>query len=107
MSRPKFRVKKGDKVAILAGKDKGAQGEVIDVITSESRVVVQGVNLVTKHQKPSQFSAGGLQKKEMPVHVSNVALLDPKDNKPTRVGYKILKDGTKVRVAKRSGETIE
>lgn len=107
MAAPKkIKIKKGDQVVVLTGRDKGAKGEVLDVLRAESRVLVQGVNMVTKHQKPSQISAGGLTKKELPIHVSNVALADPKGGKPTRVGYKVLKDGKKVRVAKGSGETI-
>lgn len=107
MSNPKLKIKKGDQVVVLSGRDKGAKGEVLKTIPSESRVVVQGVNVVTKHNKPSQLSAGGIEKKEMPIHISNVAVADPKSGKPTRVGYKTLKDGKKVRVARKSGETIE
>ena len=107
MTQPKMKIKKGDQVVVLAGRDKGAKGEVLDVIPSVRRVVVQGVNLVTKHQKPSQVAPGGIQKKEKPIHVSNVALADPKSGEATRVGYKTLKDGKKVRVAKKSGETID
>jgi len=107
MTQPKMKIKKGDQVVVLAGRDKGAKGEVLDVNLSERRVVVQGVNLVTKHQKPSQSAPGGIVKKELSIHVSNVALADPKSGEATRVGYKKLKDGKKVRVAKKSGETIE
>ena len=107
MTQPKLKIKKGDQVVILTGRDKGAKGEVLSVLTDERRVVVQGVNVVTKHQKPTQVSPGGIQKKELPIHVSNVALADPKTGKATRVGYKVLKDGKKVRVAKKSGETVE
>mgnify|MGYP001064566133 FL=1 len=106
MTQPKLKIKKGDQVVILTGRDKGAKGEVLKVIPSELRVVVEGVNLVTKHQKPTQVSPGGIQKKELSIHVSNVALVDPKKGEATRVGYKVLKDGKKVRVAKKSGETI-
>lgn len=106
MSRPKLKIKKGDQVVVLTGKDKGTKGEVLKVLPAESRVLVQGVNVVTKHQKPTQLSAGGLQKRELPVHVSNVALVDPKTGEATRIGYKVLKDGKKVRVARKSGETI-
>lgn len=106
MSRAKLKIKKGDEVVVLTGRDKGAKGEVLKVFPAESRVLVQGVNVVTKHAKPSQLSAGGLQKVEKSIHISNVALADPKSGKPTRVGYKVLKDGNKVRVAKASGETI-
>ncbi|GGY40471.1 50S ribosomal protein L24 [Parvularcula lutaonensis] len=100
------RIKKGDKVVVLAGKDKGSEGEVLKVFPNEQRVLVQGCQMVTKHVKPSQQSAGGLQRTEAPIHVSNVALKDPKDGKPTRVGFEI-RDGKKVRVAKRSGEVID
>ncbi len=106
MSQPKLKIKKGDQVVVLTGRDKGAKGEVLSVITSERRVVVQGVNVVTKHQKPTQVSPGGINKKELPIHVSNVALVDPKTGGATRVGYQTLKDGKKVRVARKSGETI-
>lgn len=106
MAQPKFKIKKGDQVVVLTGKDKGAKGEVTQILTSESRVVVSGVNKVKKHQKPTQFSAGGIVEKELPIHISNVAVADPKDGSATRVGYKTLKDGKKVRVAKKSGEEI-
>ena len=102
----KLKIKKGDQVVVLTGRDKGAKGEVIKVLPDVRRVVVQGINLVTKHQKPTQVSPGGIQKKELPIHVSNVAVADPKSGEATRVGYKVLKDGKKVRVAKKSGETI-
>jgi len=100
------RIKKGDKVVVLAGKDKGAEGEVLKVMPKDERVLVQGVQMVTKHKKPSQQSQGGLERMEAPIHVSNVALKDPKDGKPTRVGFE-ERDGKKVRVAKRSGEVID
>lgn len=107
MAKAKLKIKKGDQVVILTGRDKGGKGEVLKVFTEENRVLVQGVNQVTKHNKPSQFSAGGIEKKELPIHISNVALADPKTGKATRIGYKVLKDGKKVRVARKSGETIE
>lgn len=107
MTQPKMKIKKGDKVVVLTGKDKGAKGEVLKTIPSEARVIVQGVNMVTRHNKPTQMSAGGIEKKEKSIHVSNVALADPKTGNATRVGYKTLKDGKKVRVAKKSGETFE
>lgn len=107
MTQAKMKIKKGDKVVVLTGKDKGAKGEVLSVLRQEGRVVVQGVNMVTRHRKPSQISAGGIEKIEKSIHVSNVALADPKSGEATRVGYKIMKDGKKVRVAKKSGETIE
>ncbi|MEO1656912.1 MAG: 50S ribosomal protein L24 [Pseudomonadota bacterium] len=100
------RIKRGDKVVVLAGKDKGAEGEVLKVMPKDGRVLVQGVQMVTKHRKPSQQSQGGLERMEAPIHVSNVALKDPKDGKPTRVGFEV-RDGKKVRVAKRSGEVLD
>lgn len=106
MSKAKLKIKKGDQVIILTGKDRGTKGEVLRVFPETSRVLVQGVNIVTKHNKPSQVSGGGIAKKELPIHISNVALADPKTGKPTRVGYKVLKDDKKVRVARKSGETI-
>jgi large subunit ribosomal protein L24 len=107
MTNAKLKIKKGDKVIVLTGKDKGAKGEVFAVLRDENKVLVQGVNMITRHNKPSQTSAGGIEKKESPVHISNVALQDPKGGKATRVGFKILKDGKKTRFARKSGETIE
>jgi large subunit ribosomal protein L24 len=106
MAQAKMNIKKGDQVIVLTGKDKGKKGEVLSVSPKESRVLVAGVNVATKHVKPSQTSAGGIEKKEMTIHVSNVALADPKSGKPTRVGAQVGKDGKKVRVAKKSGEVI-
>lgn len=103
----KWRIKKGDTVQVIAGKDKGKSGEILEVFRDKRRVKVKGLNIVTKHKKPSQMSAGGIVREEASIHASNVMVLDPKDQKPTRVGYKIEKDGTKVRVARRSGETLE
>ncbi|MGZ0186438.1 MAG: 50S ribosomal protein L24 [Alphaproteobacteria bacterium] len=101
------RIRKGDQVAILAGRDKGRRGEVLRVIPKEDRVVVQGVNMVKRHRKPSQTSAGGIEEFEATIHVSNVAHVDPDSDKPTRVGFKTLEDGRKVRVSKRSGDVID
>ncbi len=101
------KVKKGDQVVVIAGKDKGKRGEVLRVIPSENRVVVQGVNVVTKHTKPSMTNQGGLVKQEAAIHVSNVAHIDPKSNEATRVSFKVLEDGKKVRVARKSGEQID
>jgi large subunit ribosomal protein L24 len=101
------KVKKGDQVIVIAGKDKGKKGEVLRVLPQENRVVVQGVNVVTKHTKPSMTNQGGLVRQEGALHVSNVALIDPKTNAATRVGFKTLEDGRKVRVARRSGEQID
>jgi large subunit ribosomal protein L24 len=100
------KIKKGDKVVILAGKDKGKSGEVVSVLPTERRVVVQGVNLVKRHQKQTQTEQGGIKTFEAPLAASNVAYMDPRDGKPTRVGFKTLDDGRKVRFAKRSGEVI-
>ena len=101
------KIKKSDKVVVIAGRDKGKTGEVIEVLPKENRVKVRGVNIVKKHQRQAQTSAGGILEVEAFLHVSNVAHIDPKDNKPTRVGFKTLEDGRKVRVAKRSGEVID
>jgi large subunit ribosomal protein L24 len=103
----KFRIKKGDTVCVISGKDKGKSGQVLKMLREDSRLIVQGVNLVKKHQKQTVSQEGGVVQKEASLHISNVAHVDPVSKKPTRVGYKFLKDGNKVRVAKRSGETIE
>ncbi|MCL6454774.1 MAG: 50S ribosomal protein L24 [Alicyclobacillus sp.] len=101
-------VKKGDKVVVIAGKDKSKTGEVLRVFPKEQRVLVSGVNIVKRHTKPSmQNQDGGILEKEAPIHVSNVLLADPKTGEPTRIGYKFLEDGTKVRYAKKSGEVID
>ena len=107
MTRANLKIKKGDKVIVTTGKDKGKSGEVLSVNPSTSRIVVQGVNVVSKNRKPSQMGPGGVEKVELSIHVSNVALADPKGGKATRVGYKVEKDGKKVRIAKKSGETIK
>lgn len=101
------RMRKGDKVAVLAGRDKGKRGEIIRVIPKDDRVVVQGVNMVKRHRKPSQMAPGGIDEFEAPIHVSNVAHIDPESDKPTRVGFKTLDDGSKVRFSKRSGDVID
>lgn len=100
------KIRKGDKVVVLAGRDKGRTGEVIAVRPSEGRALVRGVNLVKRHQKQSANQEGGIISKESPIHLSNIAIADPKDGKPTRVGFKIQSDGKKVRIAKRSGAEI-
>jgi large subunit ribosomal protein L24 len=102
----KLKVKKGDRVVVITGSDKGKRGEILRVMPDEGRVLVSGVNLVKRHTKQSAKTQGGIITKESPIHVSNVSLLDPKTQKPTKVGFKILGDGTKVRVARKSGETI-
>ena len=101
-----FKIKKGDNVVVLAGRDKGKRGEVIEVRPKENRALVRGVNMVRRHQRQSATQEGGIISKEGPIDLSNIALEDPKDGRPTRVGFKILADGKKVRVAKRSGEQI-
>ncbi len=102
------KIRKGDKVQVLAGRDKGKRGEVLRVIPDEDRALVQGVNVVKRHEKPQGMSKpGGIVEKEAPIHLSNLALLDPKSDKPTRVGFTTLEDGKKVRVAKASGEVID
>ena len=103
----KFKIKKGDQVVILTGKDKGKRGEVLRVLRADHRVLVQGVNMVKRHQRATQTSQGGIVEKEAALHISNVAHTDPKEDKPTRVGFKSLDDGRKVRFAKRSGEVID
>ncbi|RUW19693.1 50S ribosomal protein L24 [Mesorhizobium sp. M1E.F.Ca.ET.041.01.1.1] len=100
------KIRKGDKVVVLAGKDKGRSGEVLSVQPKEDTALVRGVNLIRRHQRQTQSQEGGIITKEAPIHLSNIALADPKDGKPTRVGFAIQKDGKKVRVAKRSGEVI-
>ena len=103
----KFKIKKGDRVVVTTGRDKGKRGEVLRVLREESRVLVAGVNVVKRHTRPSQSNAGGIVEKEAPLHISNVAHIDPKSDLPTRVGYRVLDDGRKVRVAKRSGEILD
>jgi len=106
MTQPKLKIRKGDEVVVTTGRDKGKRGEVLRVLPKESRVLVQGVNVITRHKRPQQLDPGGLQKREAPIHISNVALIDPSDDQATRVGFKVLDDGRKVRVSKRSGEQI-
>ncbi len=101
----KYKVKKGDEVVVIAGKEKGKKGTITKVITAEARVVVGGINMVKRHTKASKTSAGGIIEKEAPLHISNVSLIDAKSGKPTRAGYKFEGDN-KVRIAKRSGDKI-
>ncbi len=103
----RFKIRKGDKVVVITGKDRGKQGEIVRMIPDENRAVVRGINMVRRHTRQTAGQEGGIISKEMPIQISNLALRDPKDGKPTRVGYKTLADGKKVRVAKRSGETID
>jgi large subunit ribosomal protein L24 len=103
-----MKIKKGDKVRVLAGKDRGKEGEVMFAFPEKNTVIVEGVNLAKKHQRPQgESSPGGIIDKDMPMHVSNVAIISPKDGKPTRIGYKFLEDGSKVRVCKRTGAEID
>jgi large subunit ribosomal protein L24 len=101
------KIRKGDKVVVLAGKDKGRTGEVISMKPKEGRALVRGVNMVKRHQKQTPNQEAGIVAKEAPIEVSNLAIADPKDGKPTRVGFKFLEDGKKVRFAKRSGDLID
>ncbi len=102
-----FKIKKGDKVVVIAGREKGKRGEVLNMLRADRRAVVSGVNVVKRHTRPSAGNPGGVMEKEAALHLSNLAIQDPKDGRPTRVGFKILDDGRKVRVAKRSGEVID
>ena len=103
----KLKIKKGDRVVVVTGRDKGKTGEVMRVIPKENRAIVQGVNMVKRHTRPSSTSAGGIVEKEVSIHLSNLAHIDPKTNQASRVGWKFLEDGRKVRFAKRSGEVID
>ena len=102
-----LKIKKGDKVVVLVGKDKGRSGEVIKMMPKEGRALVGGINLVRRHTRQTQTSEGGIITKEAPIQVSNLAIADPSDGKATRVGFKTLDDGRKVRFAKRSGDVID
>jgi large subunit ribosomal protein L24 len=104
---PKMKIKKGDNVVVISGRDKGKAGEVLRVLPTERRLIVQGVHVARRHTKPRMGDPGGIVDKELTIHVSNVAHVDPQSGKPTRVGYKILDDGRKVRFARRSGEVID
>jgi large subunit ribosomal protein L24 len=106
-SNVKMRIKKGDQVVVLTGREKGKSGEILRVDRDRNRVLVQGVNMVKRHERASQTSPGGINQYEAMLHASNVSLIDPDTKKPTRVGYKTLDDGRKVRFAKRSGEVID
>ena len=104
-----MKIRKGDRVKVIAGRSKGKVGDVLRVLPAESRVVVSGVNVIKRHTKPGRTEQGGIIEREAAIHVSNVALLDPKstENKPTKIGFKFLEDGRKVRFARASGETID
>ena len=101
------KIKKGDTVVVLTGRDKGKSGEVIQMLPADNKALVRGINMVRRHQKQTQTQEAGIVAKEAPIHLSNIALADPKDGKATRVGFKVQEDGTKVRVAKRSGDLID
>jgi large subunit ribosomal protein L24 len=107
MSRLQTPVRKNDNVLVTTGKDRGKQGRVLKVLPEKNRVVVEGVNVIKRHTKPGRTEQGGIIEREAAIHVSNVALLDPKSDKPTKIGFKFLEDGRKVRIARASGETID
>ena len=102
----KLKIKKGDTVVVIAGRDKGKSGEVIEVRPNDERLLVRGINMVTKHVRASQAGPGGIEKRESPIHISNVAHIDPESKKPTRVGFENDKNGKKTRIARRSGVAI-
>ena len=104
---PKLKIKKDDNVIVISGRDKGKQGKVLRVFPTEARAVVQGIHVARRHSKPRMGDPGGIVEKELTIHISNLAHIDPQSNKPTRVGYKFLDGGRKVRVARRSGEVID
>lgn len=103
----KLKIRKGDRVIVIAGRSKGRIGEVLKVMPKENRALVQGVNMIKRHVRPTAREAGGIVQREAPIHVSNLAHVDPTTARPTRVGYRFLDDGRKVRFAKRSGEVID
>jgi large subunit ribosomal protein L24 len=103
----KLKIKKGDNVVVISGRDKGRTGEVLRVFPTDQRVIVQGVNIARRHTKPQMGEPGGIVEKELALHISNVSHVDPSSGKPTRVGYTVLGDGRKVRVARRSSEVID
>ena len=100
------KIRKGDTVVVLTGKDRGRSGEVLRVMPKDGKALVQGINTITKHQKQTPSQEAGIVRREAPIQLSNLAVADPKDGKPTRIGFKINDDGTKVRVAKRSGSEL-
>ena len=102
-----MKIRKGDRVKVITGRSKGKVGDVLRVIAAEQRVVVSGVNMIKRHTKPGRTDAGGIVEREAAIHVSNVAILDPKSEKPTKIGFKFLEDGRKVRIARGSGETLD
>jgi large subunit ribosomal protein L24 len=102
-----MKIRKGDRVKVITGRSKGKVGDVLRVLAAEQRVVVSGVNMIKRHTKPGRTDAGGIIEREAAIHVSNVAILDPKSDKPTKIGFKFLEDGRKVRIARGSGETLD
>jgi len=103
----KFRLRRGDEVVVTAGRDKGKKGRIVQMLPKEARAVVEGVNVVKRHQRQTAREQGGIVEKSAPIHISNLAMADPKDGQPTRIGYRFLEDGRKVRFAKRSGEVLD
>ena len=103
----KLRIKKGDNAVVITGRDKGKMGEVLRVFPADTRIIVQGINVAKRHTRPRMGDPGGIVEKELTIHISNVAHIDPRSRKPTRIGYKHLTDGRKVRFARRSGEVID
>ena len=103
----KMKIRKGDRVKVITGRSKGKVGDVLRVLAAEQRVVVSGVNMIKRHTKPGRTDAGGIVEREAAIHVSNVAILDPKSDKPAKIGFKFLEDGRKVRIARGSGETLD
>jgi large subunit ribosomal protein L24 len=101
------KIRKGDRVVVLSGRDRGRTGEVIEVRPDDERALVRGIHMVKRHQRQTAAQDGGIISKEASIHLSNLAIADPKDGKPTRVGFKIMKDGKKVRVTKRSGAELD
>ena len=101
------KIRKGDQVIVLKGRDKGKKGEVVRILPKENRAVVQGVNMVKKHQRPTPNDPGGIKTEEAPINIANIAMVDPKSGDATRVGFKVMDDGRKVRVARKSGEVID
>ncbi|WP_341763943.1 50S ribosomal protein L24 [Candidatus Tisiphia endosymbiont of Beris chalybata] len=103
----KLKVRKGDAVVVITGKNKGKKGTILKILPKENKAIVSGVNIVRRHTKPTQASEGGIIAKELPIHISNIAHVDPKTGSSTKIGFSILEDGTKVRIAKKSGEVID
>jgi large subunit ribosomal protein L24 len=106
MTAVKFKIRKGDTVIVCTGRDKGKAGEVLTVVKDDAKIFVKGVNVVKRHTKSTPTTAGGIIQKELPIHISNVAIIDPKTSAATKTGFKFQKDGTKVRYAKKSGEIL-